>query len=310
MTAEEIAVALGDALRMGRAWRCRCPLHGGHSLDVRDGDAGRILATCWGGCDRLAVLTELRRMGLIGSGARGRRLYYAPRIVSAPRRDDDAGRAARALNIWHEARPGAGTIAARYLASRGIVLEQWPASLRFRSRCPRPRDEAGNPLAPLPAMVALVEHVERGSVAVHATYLRADGSGKADLPKEKQRACFGPVAGGAVRLCTPRAGEWHAVGEGIESVLSVAVACSMPAWAALSAGAIKNLILPPEITHVVICADHDRSGVGQRAAHDAAARWLAEGRRVRIALPPAPGTDFADILAADMSLTAEARHVA
>jgi predicted DNA-binding transcriptional regulator AlpA len=48
----------------------------------------------------------------------------------------------------------------------------------------------------------------------------------------------------------------------------------------------------------------------QRAAHDAAARWLAEGRRVRIALPPEPDTDFADLLVADASAAEEARHVA
>ena len=35
---------------------------------------------------------------------------------------------------------------------------------------------------------------------MHCTYLLLDGRGKADLPKHKQRACFGPVAGGAVRL--------------------------------------------------------------------------------------------------------------
>jgi hypothetical protein len=46
--AAEIAVALGDARREGFGWRCRCPLHGGRSLTLRDGQSGRILATCWG----------------------------------------------------------------------------------------------------------------------------------------------------------------------------------------------------------------------------------------------------------------------
>jgi putative DNA primase/helicase len=69
----------------------------------------------------------------------------------------------------------------------------------------------------------------------------------------------------------------------------------MPAWAALSAPGIENLVLSPEATHIVICADNDRNGTGQRAAHKAAQRWMAEGRRVRIALPP-PGFDFNDVL--------------
>ena len=48
---------------------------------------------------------------------------------------------------------------------------------------------------------------------------------------------------------------------------------------------------------MIILADHDLSGAGQRAARTAAARWLAEGRRARIVLPPVPGTDMADVLA-------------
>lgn len=304
MTAAAIAAALGDARREGRAWRCRCPVHGGHSLVIRDGDGGRVLATCWGGCDRLEVLAELRGRGLLDA-----RADYAPRIVSQPRSQNDASRTARAFDIWRNTERGAGTIVARYLASREIVLDQWPPSLRFHPRCPRPRDDAGNLLEPLPTMVALIENVGRGPAAVLCTYLQPDGGNKADI--EKPKAIFGPAGGGAVRLGTPHAGEWLAVAEGIETALSVAVACSMPTWAALSAGGIKNLVLPPEATHVVICADHDVNGTGERAAHYAAARWLAERRCVRVAIPSEPGTDFNDVLtglAADK--INETRHVA
>jgi putative DNA primase/helicase len=47
---------------------------------------------------------------------------------------------------------------------------------------------------------------------------------------------------------------------------------------------------------VLICADHDANGVGQRAAKEAADRFLAEGRRVRIAIPPDTDNDFNDLL--------------
>lgn len=101
------------------------------------------------------------------------------------------------------------------------------------------------------------------------------------------------------------------IAEGIETALAVATACALPAWAALSAGGIRALMLPREATHVVICADHDASNTGQRAAQDAAQRWLAEGRHVRIAIPPEPGSDMADALIADTAAdTVEARHVA
>jgi hypothetical protein len=47
---------------------------------------------------------------------------------------------------------------------------------------------------------------------------------------------------------------------------------------------------------VVILADNDINGAGERAARSAAARWFAEGRRVQIAMPPQPGIDFNDVL--------------
>jgi putative DNA primase/helicase len=290
VNAAEIAAALGDARREGRGWRCRCPLHGGRSLVIRNGDGGNLLATCWYGCDRLDVLAELRRRGLLDG-----RASYAPRIGVEPRRNDDALRIAWALKIWGEARDSADSIAHRYLTSRSIVLDR-PPSLRFHARCPRPRDDNGNLLPPLPAMVALVEHAQRGPVAVHCTYLLPDGSDKAALPKDKQRAFFGPVAGGAVRFGVPRPGVRLIVGEGIESTLSAAVPCGLPAWAALSAAGIEKLLLPPDATHVVIAADNDTKGRGQRAANDAAERWLGEGRSVRVAMPPKPDSDFNDLL--------------
>jgi putative DNA primase/helicase len=290
MNAALIAAALGNARREGLVWRCRCPLHGGRSLVIRDGDDGRVLVTCWGGCDRLDVIAELRRRRLLDG-----RAGYAPRIILRPPKNADGSRTVRALAIWREAKDGADTIARRYLANRAIPLDSWPSSLRFHPRCPRPRDDASNLLAPLPAMIALVEPVERGPVAVHVTYLKADGNGKANI--EKPKAIFGPVAGGAVRFGTPREGEWLVVAEGIETALSAAVACAMPSWAALSAGGIQSLILPRDATHIVICADNDTCGIGERAARNAAARWFAEGRRVRVAMPPQRDTDFNDVLA-------------
>jgi putative DNA primase/helicase len=180
------------------------------------------------------------------------------------------------------------------------------ANLRYHLGCPRPRDDAGNFVPPLPAMLALVEHSERGPMAIHATYY---GSGKAAIANPK--AMFGPVGGGAVRFGVPCSGGWLAIAKGIETVLAVATACALPAWAALSAGGIRALVLPREATQVLICAGHDASGTGQRALRGAAQRWLASGRHVRIALPPEPGTDMADALISDAKAeTVAARRVA
>jgi phage/plasmid primase-like uncharacterized protein len=244
------------------------------------------------------VLAELRRSGLLGDTSEK---YQLPPM----RRNDhpdEAARTARALVVWHESQPAAGTIVETYLANRGFPLLPLQC-LRFHPDCPHPSSR------PHPAMVALVDHSRRGPAGVHRTYLQPDGSGKASV--EPAKASLGSVGGGAVRFGMPRTHERLAVAEGIETALSVAVACAMPAWAALSAGGIRALVLPHEATHVVICADHDASGIGQRAAEDAAQRWLAEGRHVRIAMPPEPDTDMADVLLGHVyAVRNEAHHVA
>ena len=73
----------------------------------------------------------------------------------------------------------------------------------------------------------------------------------------------------------------------------VLVTCEDGCWRARSAGWIKNPVLPPVISHVVICVDHDAVA---RAALTAAAHCLADGHRLRIAMPPKPGAGFNDIL--------------
>jgi phage/plasmid primase-like uncharacterized protein len=100
------------------------------------------------------------------------------------------------------------------------------------------------------------------------------------------------------------------VGEGIETVLSAVQATGLAAWAALSTSGLVALVLPPLplAATVVILADNDRNGAGARAARSAAARWVTEGRRVRLAMPPEPGTDFNDVLLG--RAYAEVRHVA
>jgi hypothetical protein len=142
-------------------------LHGGHSLIIGDGKHS-LLVKCWHGCDSLEVLIELRRMGLNNP---------SPRIVYEDRRengDDDDRRRNYALSIWRASWRGEGSPVETYLASRGITLDPWPATLRFHPRCPRTGE-------PLPAMLGLVEHVERGPIGIHRSYLKADGSAKAEV---------------------------------------------------------------------------------------------------------------------------------
>ena len=316
MSAAATAAALGGR-KVGGGWMARCPAHDDRtpSLSIRDADDGKVLVRCHAGCEQEQVIDALRDRGLWATNdlSSGKSFRPLPRRDAIEQRDrDDAQRTIRALSIWHQAQPGAGTIVETYLRKRGISFKGWPTTIRFHTECCRPRDDAGNFVPPLPAILALVEHVKGGPVAIHATYLRPDGTGKADIPKREQKVCFGPVRGGAVRLGIVQPDNWLVIAEGIETTLSVMQACALPGWAALSEGGVRNLVLPPEAAMVLICADNDVKGVGQRAAREAAGRFLREGRRVRIAKPPISGTDFNDVLnpAACAHLNEEVHDVA
>jgi phage/plasmid primase-like uncharacterized protein len=135
--------------------------------------------------------------------------------------------------------------------------------------------------------------------AVHRTFLRPDGAGKAAV--DPARASLGPVLGSAVQLQQPSERVPLVVAEGIETALSAAKMIGGAAWSAVSASNLAELSLPPlpACPVVVIAADLDPPGL--RAAHVAGRRWRTEGRSVRIAKPDRPGEDFNDLLCARMT---------
>jgi putative DNA primase/helicase len=286
MTAERIARALGNSGRSGEWWRCRCPVHGSRSaaLALRAGDRG-LIVHCHAGCVPRDILTELRRRGLIG-GQSDHCSVATAAVRADTHNNDETRRIAVARRIWDATRDARGSPVARYLGGRRIGIDP-PPVLRFAPHLRCVDGSYG------PAMVALVEHVERGIVGVHRTWLALDENG---VWRRRDRASLGPIGGGTVRLAT--AGETLMVGEGLETCLAAMHATGQTAWAALSTSGLVALILPQIVRRVIILADHDANDAGERAARTAAQRWLAEGRAVRIAMPPVLGTDFNDVLQA------------
>ncbi|MEI8153560.1 MAG: toprim domain-containing protein [Hyphomicrobiales bacterium] len=307
MTAESIAAALGGR-RGGRGWIARCPAHNDRSpsLSICDAGDGKVLVHCHAGCEQVHVIDVLRSRGLWEPGDRrpGEFIHRQPLPPSRDQRGHEvAGRIEAARAIWKAAVPAVGTPVETYLVSRGLNLPLTP-TLRFHA-------ELKHPVGGMwPAMVSLVTcGTDNEPVGIHRTFLSQQGGGKA--PVKPQKMMLGPCSGGAVRLGAIQAGRWLLIGEGIETTLSVMQACELPGWAALSATGIKSLVLPAAAAMVLICADNDSNGTGERAANDAGERFLREGRKVRIAMPPSSGTDFNDVFetAAVDHAEGEVRHV-
>jgi hypothetical protein len=170
-----------------------CPAHSNTrtpALRLADGEGGRLLALCSAGCTFPDVVSALRGRGLVaGTGH-----VFQPNPADLIRRRaaeeaEAAKREAQAVAVWREARPIRGTPAETYLRHRGITCEL-SETLRFHPECWHPSARR------FPALIALVDGATRK--AVHRTFLRADGLGKAEV--DPDRAMLGAVAGGAVRL--------------------------------------------------------------------------------------------------------------
>lgn len=287
MNARDLTASLGGRWH-GRYGAAPCPVcqperrNGQNGLTVADGATGRLVLHCKkSACGFLDILA-----------AAGLRLGdYAPPDPAtlarreAERRAEAVKRAAQAERLWQEAQPIAGTPAEAYLRdARGITCPLPPA-LRFH-----PEAWHGPTARRWPALVALVDGGD--GCAVHRTWLRPDGAGKA--PIEPAKAMLGATAGGAVRLSGGPSR--LVVGEGIESALSLL--CGLldgpaTAWAALSTSGLRGLRLPARPGRLTIACDGDKPG--REAAHALAERAHALGWQVGI-LDPGDGRDFNDIL--------------
>ncbi len=232
-----------------------------------------------GGDDKPAVKWCIDWLGWTGHKPDARKM--AELQAKAARADAEAQeQAARRRNgaraLWLNAKPLDGQDpASLYLRARGINLNRFkdgpPHALRFVPEC-----EAWPENIKLPAMVACIASEGVGIMAAHRTYLEQDrgvwrkaftGQLRDGKPVPAKRV-LGAYAGGSIRLTrgpsrkplalAPK-GEWIAIGEGIENVLTVAQSRpDLRCLAAVSVSNIGNVILPAQIGGVYMLADNDR----------------------------------------------------
>ncbi len=195
ITARELAGRM-DVRRYPRSWRGRCPCcdYQG-TFSIREGLDSRALVWCANGCRQDALHDALSRL-MGGSWLPPVRPDAADETRTRERKQ------AAALQLWRGSAPAAETVVDIYLAGRGLPGLATVPVLRFRGDTPHP--EGGR----LAAMIALVTDVANQPMGIHRTFLRRDGTGKAEM--EPQKATLGPCWGGAIRLAPPTPDLWWA----------------------------------------------------------------------------------------------------
>lgn len=158
------------------------------------------------------------------------------------------------------------TPAALYLAGRGLDVRQLSRMPGCLGYLPEMWHSETN--TKWPVMIAGFSNDAGETIAVHRTYLRPDGSGKA--PVSPQRKIWPSYEGAAIRLWRGESGlsieaaakqglrETLVLVEGVEDGLSVALSDPQyRVWCAGSLSNIANIRIPECVDEVIVCADND-----------------------------------------------------
>ena len=150
------------------------------------------------------------------------------------------------------------THGARYLASRDITPPDAHAVLRFHpSLVYRSNLGSLGIFERYPALVAAVTSSSGDFMGIQRTYLDHQRPEKADI--EDQRRTLGSIAGGAIRFDDE--GDTIAVGEGLETVLSLRMAFPKLPIAACTGTHLLALWEPsPRHRRILIAVDSDQAG--------------------------------------------------
>lgn len=246
-------------------------------------------------------------IGWLGVGDAGPvRVQRADMPAEAPQQavtDEDARKKAQAM--WLRAQPSViNTPVDGYLQARGIDLRQFDRQLRALRFAPQlwNAEISRN----LPCMVAAITNGAGVHIATHRTWLArgADGVWR-KAPLRAAKKVRGQMRGGSIRLWRGSSGkpiaempedETVAIGEGIETCLSVALMCpELRVIAAANLGNMAVVELPPQCRRVLILADNDAEPKAVSGLQRAVNAHIAAGRTVDVARSR-KGKDFNDAL--------------
>lgn len=311
-----ILMALGMAETFLKDQHGPCPICGGNDRFRWDNQNGRgtyICGQCGAG-DGMKLAMEYTGMsfseiapkidGLLGN--------LKPESGSQRREMTDDERRNMLRAAYSSTQPiGKGDAADKYLTTRRLDQPTYPAALRFSDAM---KDGEGGVR---PCMVALVgihgntdPKGRQQYCSMHRTFLKPDGSGKAEMASPRKMMPGSLPDGACVMLS-----EWPGhgaigVAEGIETAMSASAMFDMPVWAALNATMMEKWFPPAGADEVAIFVDSDANFRGLRAGAILANKLRTNpkyvGLEVNIQTPRIIGTDWADEWTADVRAVSEA----
>ncbi len=256
--------------------------------DLRGGVFGcnrQGISEMWSADDGSAMTRE-QRANL------ARQVAAATREREAQQRRQWAENARRIAQLWTQCVPlVAGDPVTLYLKRRGMA-GVWPLPGLLRLHRALSYWHGAEKLGTFPAMVAPIIACDGRTVALHRTYLTADGS-KADVPSPKKlTGVAGPLAGACIPLHKPVKG-CIGVAEGIETALAAWCASGVPTVATYCAGNLAAWRWPAGVQRILIFADADSAG--RLAADTLRARALEARLRCEVLTPTTDGADWCDV---------------
>lgn len=276
------SVGLTDKQLSGKHTECPICRNGPKSdsfrFDDKDGRGTWICSHCGAGSG-VDLVMKLRGVDFKGACAIIDPLVGSAAFKAPKAHVEDIAAVKDAMTaLWTRARMLTGScLASRYLANRGIVRDEWPASLRYIEELPY--SEGGNVRRYMPALLAKFVAPDGKSAMLHRTWLSEPGH-KADCDPCRKMYPGKIPEGGAVRLGP--ASETMGVAEGIETAMAAAQLHRIPVWAAMSAPLLVKFQPPAECRHLIVFGDNDESWTGQLAVYSLARRLAAVPCELRI----------------------------
>jgi len=278
---------------------CPCPLCGGEDrfrFDNKE-QRGTFICNACGAGDGLKLALEFSQKpyrevcdridDLLGN-------VKPDMPARAPMTDDQRREALR--RIYCATKPVTpGDLAHAYLAKRGVDEVVYPDTLRFG---PAVQDGEGGVRPCLVAMVGIhgdtMPNGAQRYVTMHRTFLRADGSGKAEM-QSPRKLMPGEVPEGSCVMLSRYNGGALGIAEGIETAMSASAIYGLPVWAAINSTLLAKWSPPDGCEEVAVFGDNDVKFGGQAAAFALAHRLAVKGLAVSVHIPDQPGIDFNDI---------------